>query len=283
MKKSGILGCPLGHSISPCFQNAAFTNLGIEATYEAWPVVTAELPERIQNLRESDFLGANVTIPYKELVIPLLDEIDDWALKIGSVNTIVNQAGLLIGYNTDTVGFLRAISEYGNYEPSGQDVLLIGAGGAARAAAHALMEAGVKTLWIANRTYDRVKRLADELLEIGEVKPIGLGGPEFRKSAASVSLIVNSTSLGMKHTPEAHINPLEGLNIASSTLVTDMVYNPLDTPMLIAAENRGCRILSGLPMLVLQGAASFELWTGDGAPVDVMFSAARQALIDQSD
>ena len=283
MKKSGILGCPLGHSISPCFQNAAFTNLGIEATYEAWPVVTAELPERIQNLRESDFLGANVTIPYKELVIPLLDEIDDWALKIGSVNTIVNQAGLLIGYNTDTVGFLRAISEYGNYEPSGRDVLLIGAGGAARAAAHALMEAGVKTLWIANRTYDRVKRLADELLEIGEVKPIGLGGPEFRKSAASVSLIVNSTSLGMKHTPEAHINPLEGLNIGSSTLVTDMVYNPLDTPMLIEAENRGCRILSGLPMLVLQGAASFELWTGDGAPVDVMFSAARQALIDQSD
>ena len=283
MKKSGILGRPLGHSISPCFQNAAFTNLGIEATYEAWPVVTAELPERIQNLRGSDFLGANVTIPYKELVIPLLDEIDDWALKIGSVNTIVNQAGLLIGYNTDTVGFLRAISEYGNYEPSGQDVLLIGAGGAARAAAHALMEAGVKTLWIANRTYDRVKRLADELLEIGEVKPIGLGGPEFRKSAASVSLIVNSTSLGMKHTPEAHINPLEGLNIGSSTLVTDMVYNPLDTPMLIAAENRGCRILSGLPMLVLQGAASFELWTGDGAPVDVMFSAARQALIDQSD
>ena len=283
MKKSGILGCPLGHSISPCFQNAAFTNLGIEATYEAWPVVTAELPERIQNLRESDFLGANVTIPYKELVIPLLDEIDDWALKIGSVNTIVNEAGLLIGYNTDTVGFLRAISEYGNYEPSGRDVLLIGAGGAARAAAHALMEAGVKTLWIANRTYGRVKRLADELLEIGEVKPIGLDGPEFRKSAASVSLIVNSTSLGMKHTPEAHINPLEGLNIASSTLVTDMVYNPLDTPMLIAAENRGCRILSGLPMLVLQGAASFELWTGDGAPVDVMFSAARQALIDQSD
>ena len=283
MKKSGILGCPLGHSISPCFQNAAFTNLGIEATYEAWPVVMAELPERIQNLRESDFLGANVTIPYKELVIPLLDEIDDWALKIGSVNTIVNEAGLLIGYNTDTVGFLRAISEYGNYEPSGRDVLLIGAGGAARAAAHALMEAGVKTLWIANRTYDRVKRLADELLEIGEVKPIGLDGPEFRKSAASVSLIVNSTSLGMKHTPEAHINPLEGLNIGSSTLVTDMVYNPLDTPMLTDAENRGCRILSGLPMLVLQGAASFELWTGEGAPVDVMFSAARQALIDQSD
>ena len=283
MKKSGILGCPLGHSRSPCFQNAAFTNLGIEATYEAWPVVTAELPERIQNLRESDFLGANVTIPYKELVIPLLDEIDDLALKIGSVNTIVNEAGLLIGYNTDTVGFLRAISEYGNYDPSGRDVLLIGAGGAARAAAHALMEAGVKTLWIANRTYDRVKRLADELLEIGEVKPIGLDGPEFRKSAASVSLIVNSTSLGMKHTPEAHINPLEGLNIGSSTLVTDMVYNPLDTPMLIDAENRGGRILSGLPMLVLQGAASFELWTGDGAPVDVMFSAARQALIDQSD
>jgi len=283
MKKSGILGYPLGHSISPYFQNAAFTNLGIEATYEAWPVDAAELPERIQDLRESDFLGANVTIPYKELVMPLLDEIDDWALKIGSVNTIVNQSGILIGYNTDTVGFLRAISEYGNYEPSGQDVLLIGAGGAARAAAYALMEARVNTLWIANRTYDRARRLADEFLEMGEVKPIGLDDPEFSKSAASASLIVNSTSLGMKHTSEAHINPLEGFSIESSTLVNDMVYNPLHTPMLINAENRGARTLSGLPMLVLQGAASFELWTGKGAPVDVMFSAARQALIDQSD
>ena len=283
MKKSGILGYPLGHSISPYFQNAAFTNLGIEATYEAWPVDAAELPERIQDLRESDFLGANVTIPYKELVMPLLDEIDDWALKIGSVNTIVNQSGILIGYNTDTVGFLRAISEYGNYEPSGQDVLLIGAGGAARAAAYALMEARVNTLWIANRTYDRARRLADEFLEMGEAKPIGLDDPEFSKSAASASLIVNSTSLGMKHTSEAHINPLEGFSIESSTLVNDMVYNPLHTPMLINAENRGARTLSGLPMLVLQGAASFELWTGKGAPVDVMFSAARQALIDQSD
>ena len=283
MKKSGILGYPLGHSISPYFQNAAFTNLGIEATYEAWPVDAAELPERIQDLRESDFLGANVTIPYKELVMPLLDEIDDWALKIGSVNTIVNQSGILIGYNTDTVGFLRAISEYGNYEPSGQDVLLIGAGGAARAAAYALMEARVNTLWIANRTYDRARRLADEFLGMGEVKPIGLDDPEFSKSAASASLIVNSTSLGMKHTSEAHINPLEGFSIESSTLVNDMVYNPLHTPMLINAENRGARTLSGLPMLVLQGAASFELWTGKGAPVDIMFSAARQALIDQSD
>lgn len=283
MKKSGILGYPLGHSISPHFQNAAFINLGIEAAYEAWPVDATKLPERIQDLRESDFLGANVTIPYKELVMPLLDEIDDWALKIGSVNTIVNQSGLLIGYNTDTVGFLRAISEYGNYEPSGRDVLLIGAGGAARAAAHALMEARVNTLWIANRTYDRAMRLADEFLEMGKVKPIGLDAPEFSKSAASVSLIVNSTSLGMKHTSEAHINPLEGYSIERSTLVTDMVYNPLDTPMLIDAENRGCRTLSGLPMLVFQGAASFELWTGKEAPVDVMFSAARQALTDQSD
>ena len=135
------------------------------------------------------------------------------------------------------MGFIRAISEYGNYEPSGQDVLLIGAGGAARAAAHALMEAKVNTLWIANRTYERAKRLADEFSEIGGAKPIRLNGPEFSKSASSVSLIVNSTSLGMKHTSGANINPLEGFSIESPTLVNDMVYNPLDTPMLINAEN----------------------------------------------
>ena len=238
MKKSGILGYPLGHSISPYFQNAAFINLGIEATYEAWPVDPVQLPKRIQALREPDVMGANVTIPYKELVIPLLDEIDDWALKIGSVNTIVNQSGILVGYNTDATGFLRAISEYGNYEPSGKDVLLIGAGGAARAAAHAFMESKVNTLWIANRTYDRAKRLADEFLENGKVKPIGLDDPEFRKSASSVSLIVNSTSLGMKHTLGSHIDPLEGFSIEKSTLINDMVYTPLDTPMLIKAKNR---------------------------------------------
>ena len=283
MKKSGILGYPLGHSISPYFQNAAFINLGIEATYEAWPVDPVQLPKRIQALREPDVMGANVTIPYKELVIPLLDEIDDWALKIGSVNTIVNQSGILVGYKPDATGFLRAISEYGNYEPSGKDVLLIGAGGAARAAAHAFMESKVNTLWIANRTYDRAKRLADEFLENGKVKPIGLDDPEFRKSASSVSLIVNSTSLGMKHTLDSHIDPLEGFSIENSTLINDMVYNPLDTPMLINAKNRGVRTLSGLPMLVLQGAASFELWTSKQAPVDVMFSSARKALIAQSD
>ena len=282
MRKSGILGYPLGHSISPSFQNAAFANLRIEATYEAWPVDPVWLPERVKALRQSDVLGANVTIPYKELVMPLLDEIDDWALKIGSVNTIVNRSGLLVGYNTDTVGFIRAISEYGNYEPSGQDVLLIGAGGAARAAAHALIETKVNTLWIANRTYERAKRLADEFSGIGKVKPIELDGAEFGKSASSVSLIVNSTSLGMKHTSEAHINPLEGVIIESSDLVNDMVYNPLDTPMLINAKTSGVKTLSGLPMLVLQGAASFELWTGKEAPIDVMFSAARQALLGQS-
>ena len=160
---------------------------------------------------------------------------------------------------------------------------MIGAGGAARAAAHAFMESKVNTLWIANRTYDRAKRLADEFLENGKVKPIGLDDPAFRKSASSVSLIVNSTSLGMKHTLGSHIDPLEGFSIENSTLINDMVYNPLDTPMLINAKNRGVRTLSGLPMLVLQGAASFELWTGKQAPVDVMFSSARKALIAQSD
>ena len=283
MRKTGIFGYPLGLSISPHFQNAAFNNLGIEATYTAWPVDHAELPERIQTLKQPDFLGANVTIPYKEAVIPLLDEIDEGALKIGSVNTIVNHCGTLVGHNTDTVGFLRSILEYGNYEPAGQDVLLIGAGGAARAAAYALMEAKVNTLWIANRTYERAKRLADEFFQVGEVKPIGLNDLEFSKAAASVSLIVNSTSLGMKHTSEAQINPLERLNIKSSTLVNDMVYNPLYTPMLTNLENNGIRILNGLPMLVLQGAASFELWTSREAPVDIMFSAAQQALLGQSD
>ena len=225
-------------------------------------------------------MGANVTIPYKEAVIELLDEIDDWAEKVGSVNTIVNDCGTLIGYNTDTAGFIQAISEYGNYDPSGEAVLLIGAGGAARAAAHALVGSKVGSLMIANRTYHKAERLASEFPEKDKVSPILLNGPSFFNAVDSASLIVNSTSVGMKHTSVEDSNLLKGISVKTSVLVNDMVYNPLETPMLIHAAETGARILTGLPMLVLQGAASFNLWTGREAPVDVMFLAAQEALAD---
>ena len=280
LRKAGIIGYPLGHSISPHFQNAAFEFSGIKASYKAWSTEPKDLADKVNALRGTSFMGANVTIPYKEAVIELLDEIDDWAEKVGSVNTIVNDCGTLIGYNTDTAGFIQAISEYGNYDPSGEAVLLIGAGGAARAAAHALVGSKVGSLVIANRTYHRAERLASEFPEKDKVSPILLNGPSFFNAVDSASLIVNSTSVGMKHTSVEDSNLLEGICVKTSVLVNDMVYNPLETPMLIHAAETGARILTGLPMLVLQGAASFNLWTDREAPVDVMFLAAQEALAD---
>ena len=280
LRKAGIIGYPLGHSISPHFQNAAFEFSGIKGSYKAWPTEPKDLADKVNALRGTSFMGANVTIPYKEAVIELLDEIDDWAEKVGSVNTIVNDCGTLIGYNTDTAGFIQAISEYGNYDPSGEAVLLIGAGGAARAAAHALVGSKVGSLVIANRTYHRAERLASEFPEKDKVSSILLNGPSFFNAVDSASLIVNSTSVGMKHTSGEDSNLLEGICVKTNVLVNDMVYNPLETPMLIHAAETGARILTGLPMLVLQGAASFNLWTGREAPVDVMFLAAQEALAD---
>jgi shikimate dehydrogenase len=280
LRKSGILGYPLGHSISPYFQNAAFDFLGIEASYQAWATEPEDLSDKVNALRSTSFMGANVTIPYKEAVIELLDEIDDWAKKVGSVNTVVNDSGTLVGYNTDTVGFIQAISEYGNYDPSGEAVLLIGAGGAARAAAYALVGNKVGSLMIANRTYQRAERLASEFSAKDKVSPILLNSPGFLNAVDSASLIVNSTPIGMKHTSVEYSNPLEGISVKAGVLVNDMVYNPLKTPMLVHAAETGAKILTGLPMLVLQGAASFNLWTGKEAPVDVMLLAAQEALAD---
>ena len=280
LRKSGILGYPLGHSISPYFQNAAFDFLGIEASYQAWATEPEDLSDKVNALRSTSFMGANVTIPYKEAVIELLDEIDDWAKKVGSVNTVVNDSGTLVGYNTDTVGFIQAISEYGNYDPSGEAVLLIGAGGAARAAAYALVGNKVGSLMIANRTYQRAERLASEFSAKDKVSPILLNSPGFLNAVDSASLIVNSTPIGMKHTSVENSNPLEGISVKAGVLVNDMVYNPLKTPMLVHAAETGAKILTGLPMLVLQGAASFNLWTGKEAPVDVMLLAAQEALAD---
>ena len=133
---------------------------------------------------------------------------------------------------------------------------------------------------IANRTYDRAEKLAAEFSNKDKVSPISLNGPSFLKAVDSASLIINSTSMGMKHTSLEDGNPLEGISVKTGVLVNDMVYNPLRTPMLMHAAERGAKILTGLPMLVLQGAASFNLWTGVEAPVDVMFSAAQGAMAD---
>ena len=272
-----LFGYPLSHSISPAFQQAALDSLSIEASYTARPTRPEELASEVDKLRADDHLGANVTIPHKELIRQYLDGLDPWAETVGAVNTIVKKDGRLVGHNTDGYGFLRSLEERGGFSPEGKSVLLLGAGGAARAAVFALAESGAGTVLIANRTAERGSALAQDVRgHSPEVDSIPLA--KAREAARRVDLIVNATSMGMEPGPNAGLSPLESRDINPQAVVYDMVYTPQRTPLMKAARQAGAKVLGGLWMLVYQGAAAFEMWTSREAPVDLMYEAGLRAL-----
>ena len=271
----GIIGYPLGHSASPAFQQAAFDHLGIDARYLAWETPPNALAERMESLRDPGLLGANVTVPHKQAVVPFLDEVSQAAQDTGAVNTVVNQEGRLTGHNTDVTGFLRALQSDADFQVQGKRVLVLGAGGSARAVVYGLLKQGAGRVTIANRTVERANRLIEALGSPENADAILLEPAEM---SSGWDLIVNCTTLGMRHAPGEKETPLPSGAIPASSLVYDLVYNPEETPLLQAAAGAGARILGGLPMLIYQGAEAFRLWTGQEAPVEVMFQAARRAL-----
>ena len=277
--KLGIIGFPIRHSISPVFQQAALDYLGMDASYHAWEVNPGELDEFIAGLRSPDVLGINVTVPHKEAVVPFLDEVDEWATAAGAVNTIVNRAGRLTGHNTDGTGFLRALREAGGFNPTGRRVLILGAGGAARGVILALIRDGVGQLTIANRTLERAQQLSRMARDNGhDARAVALEEVDLSPAAASAELIINCTTIGMSHGPNETGSALSAEQIPPRALVNDLVYNPLETPLLRQASLAGASTLGGIHMLVYQGAASFEMWTGKEAPVQVMLQAATKAM-----
>ncbi len=275
----GIIGYPIGHSISPRFQQAALDSLSINVEYRAYEVRPEGVGDFIESLREPGVLGINVTVPHKEAVTAFLDEIDDWAAEAGAVNTIANRGGRLLGYNTDGYGFLRALREEGGMEPAGRRALILGAGGSARGVTRALLRAGIAELVIANRTVSRAKALAEPAAG-GNVsaEAIPLEYEQLGEAASGADLIVNCTSLGMRHGPDEFATPLTAEQIPSCALVYDLVYNPMQTPLLRAAEQAGASTLGGIAMLVYQGAASFEIWLERPAPAAMMMDAALTAM-----
>lgn len=273
---AGIIGHPVAHSLSPAFQQAAFDHYGLDVRYEAWDTPPAALADRVAWLRRPEFLGGNVTIPYKEAVIPLLDELGDQSARVGAVNTIVNRDGRLYGFNTDGRGFVTALQREAGFRVEGRAFLLIGAGGAARGIAFALMEARASRVAIANRTPSRAEQLARDVAGGASgttVEAVGLDEP-----VNGFDCIVNCTSVGMEGTGTEGEQPRSLAGARSDALAVDIVYKPAETAFLRAARERGLRTLGGLPMLIYQGALSFELWTGMPAPVDAMFHAAQRAL-----
>ena len=273
-KQLGVIGYPLSHTLSPVFQQAALDYHAIPVTYSAWPTPPESLPETVERLRGEDYMGFNITIPHKEQLLDLVDDVNDMARNVGAVNTVVNRNGVLTGHNTDTYGFVRSLKEKAGFDPRGRSVLLLGAGGAARAAAYALAGEGIDYLTIANRTVARAESLAKDVGEVlGKVSVVSL-----EQVTEDADLIVNSTSVGMASGDGAGRNPMGATPIPRDALAYDMVYTPAETPFLRSARQAGAPVLGGLWMLIYQGAAAFELWTGKRAPVDVMHQAAQQAL-----
>jgi shikimate dehydrogenase len=274
-KRVGIIGFPARHSLSPVMQKAAFAALRLAIDYEVWETPPPDLPARLGSLRAPDVLGANVTIPYKEAALPLLDTLTPTARAIGAVNTVLHRDGVLVGENTDAPGFLRALEEAG-FSPSGARALVLGAGGAARAVVYALAQSGAASITIAARRVEWARRIAEMVAAPVECIPWEAGA--LTKGAAGADLIVHCTPLGMAHTPYASQTPLVADQIPPSALVYDLVYTPAETPLLREARAAGARAVGGLGMLVHQGALAFQLWTGRPAPLDTLRQAVLAAL-----
>ena len=275
----GIIGYPIQHSISPVFQQAALDHLGIDATYEKWEVASEEVGDFVTRLRAPDAWGINITLPHKQAVVPLLDEVDEWATTAGAVNTIVNHQGRLIGHNTDGPGFLESLLVETGYDPKGTRALILGAGGAARGIMLALIRGGVDSLVIANRTLERADTLSKLSIENGvNCESVPISGDPLTEAALSSNLIVNCTSVGMSHGPDEYGSPLSADQIPATAIVNDVVYNPLETPLIREAQTAEATTLGGLHMLVYQGALSFLMWTGQDPPVAVMLEAATKEM-----
>lgn len=254
----GIIGNPVEHSLSPAMHNAAFEQLGLNFAYLAFRVEDVE--SAIRGVRALGLRGLSVTVPHKVAVIPFLDAVDPVAQSIGAVNTVVNENGHLKGYNTDWTGFVRSLEAH--VPAAGRQVVLLGAGGAARAIAFGLREKGAR-LTILNRTeeLEMARTLAAEIgCPYGDLNRIDV--------VTAADVVVNATSLGMAPLQDRTV--IDAAHLRPEQTVIDIVYNPMETRFLREAKARGCRTVPGYEMLLLQGVAQFELWTGKTAPVELM-------------
>ncbi len=278
-----LIGHPVAHSISPALQQAALDALAFDARYEVWDVPPNELPQAVERLRSAAVLGANVTVPHKVELLRLADRPDALAERVGAVNTIVRRDGQLHATNTDVNGVLHALDDAG-VEIAGLEVVLIGAGGAARAVVAALRMARAALVTVANRTPARGEALgsiAGDELPL-RVSPLDPASEALRLAMSRAALMIHSTPLGMRHGPDEAATPLPVELFVLRQAALDLVYTPERTPFLEAAEAAGARPIGGLGMLVHQGAESFRLWTGLEPPLEVMFAAARAALAETS-
>ncbi len=277
----GLIGWPVEHSLSPAMHNAAFDALGLNWRYLPLPVAPGQVEAAVRGVAALGFRGVNVTVPHKQAVIPILDSVAPDAARFGAVNTIAIERSAdgkatLSGYNTDHKGFIGALRRAG-FEPAGKRAVIVGAGGAARAAVFALLEAGAADILVFDIVPQQAEALIADLGRPGALRTLAQTPEAIVESARAADLLVNATPVGMWPKTEGSIWP-EGVPLPLPLAVFDMVYNPLETRLLRQAREAGAHPISGLGMLVEQGTLAFEMWTGQPAPVEVMTSVCEQAL-----
>lgn len=278
MKIYGIFGFPLKHTLSPAMHEAAFANLGIEAGYLPFELDRAGFRRVARQLAKSLLAGFNLTVPYKEAILPYLDKVAKEAAMIGAVNTVCRKGRKFWGYNTDWEGFALALRE-ARFRARGKSVLLLGAGGAARACVYALGQGGARRIVLMNRHQANARKMSRHFQ--GLFRGIRFEVFPMRKffltqALRDSDLVVNATSVGLKR--EDRLGLTSGMLRRRRPFVFDLIYNPPETGLLKAARKAGCRTLNGLSMLVYQGARAFEIWTGRKAPLNLMRRSLKRTL-----
>ncbi|MFD1425608.1 shikimate dehydrogenase [Kroppenstedtia sanguinis] len=273
-EKTGLVGHPVAHSKSPVMMNEAFSQEGLPWIYLAFDVDSEELGQAVAGLKSLGFRGWNVTLPHKVAVMEHLDEIEESAQEIGAVNTVIQQDGRLIGTNTDGAGYLESLVRETGFDVKGRRVVILGAGGAARAVSYTLARAGAEQIRIVNRTEKKAQDLAEHLRRWTRADGISPG--EASIAIREADLLVQTTSVGMH--PHLEGCPVDPASLHGDLLVSDLIYRPRQTRLLREAKARGAQVHSGLGMLLYQGALAFERWTGRRAPVKRMGEVLKQSL-----
>ena len=278
-KLFGLLGYPLGQSLSPLMQNTAFEELSLNNLYIPIEVSTENLEAVIKGISKMNFGGFNITKPYKIEIMKYLDEIDEYAKCIGAVNTVTIKNGILKGYNTDGIGFLKSFEESADTKIEGKNVFILGSGGAARAISMTLALNKANKIYICNRTFETASALSAEINnQVGNLSfAVPMIYEDMEKAINDTDVLINCTSVGML--PNANETPLNKKLLNSKLIVCDAIYNPRKTQFILDAEEIGSKTLTGLSMLVYQGIAAFELWTDYKAPIQLMFDVVNMALI----
>jgi len=282
-KLTGIFGYPVEHSLSPVLHNRVYRHMNLNWCYLPFQVAESDLKDAFKGIKALGVVGINITMPHKEAAIQYMDELEGFAENMGSINTVQIIEGRLIGYNTDAYGFLSSLKKDAGFDPKGKRVIIVGAGGAAKAVSHALANEGVSKIDIFNRTELRAIKLAESLrakykaIDIKANGVIGVNAPV----VAGADLIINATSVGMDKKDKCL--PISTDGIHRGQLVFDLIYSPRKTAFMQEAETRGARTINGLGMLLYQGAAAFKIWIKLDPPIDFMKEVLEETIASKGD